>query len=226
MVAADLDADRLSWTTGDSQIAPIAADVTSESANEAAVSLAVERFGRLDSALFNAGMPMSGDLIDLPIGDFDRAMELNVRGVLLGIRAAVPAIREAGGGSIVVTGSTSGIAADPQHWAYNTSKAAVLNLVRGAALDLAAEGIRVNAVCPGPTATAMTAGFDRRPERKAELERHIPMQRFAEAREVAAVASFLLSDEASFVTGVALPVDGGIGANAGHFLPPQRPDKE
>ena len=169
---------------------------------------------------------MSGDLIGLAIEDFDRTMELNVRGVLLGIRAAVPALREGGGGSIVVTGSTSGIAADPHHWAYNTSKAAVLNLVRATALDLAAEGIRVNAVCPGPTATQMTAGLDDDSERKAKLERHIPMQRFAEAAEIAAVASFLLSDDSSFVTGIALPVDGGIGANTGQFLPPSPASKE
>ena len=84
-------------------------------------------------------------------------IEVNVRGVLLGIRAAVPALRAAGGGRIVVTASTSGCGADPEMWPYNAAKAAVINLVRAAALDLAADGITVNAVCPGPTETGMTA---------------------------------------------------------------------
>jgi meso-butanediol dehydrogenase/(S,S)-butanediol dehydrogenase/diacetyl reductase len=222
VVAADLDVKGLDDLSGLSNVVAIVCDAKSEQANGRAVQAGIEAFGRVDGAFLNAGMPMSGDLIELSLDDFERTMELNVSGVLLGIRAAVPAIREAGGGSIVVTGSTSGLAADPNHWAYNTSKAAVINLVRSAALDLASEAIRVNAVCPGPTNTAMTAAFDRQPERKARLERHIPMQRFASADEIAAVASFLLSDEASFVTGVALPVDGGIGANTGQFLPRAR----
>lgn len=220
VVATDIDADRFGWAEGAASIAALAADATKQADNEAAVALAQERFGHLDGAFFNAGMPMSGDLVELPIEEFDRTMELNVRGVVLGLRAALPAIRAAGGGSIVVTGSTSGVGGDPRHWAYNTSKAAVINLVRATALDLASEGIRVNAVCPGPTATPMTSVIDDDPGRKAALERHIPMHRFAQPAEIAAVASFLLSSDASFVTGAALPVDGGIGANTGQFLPP------
>lgn len=223
VVAADLDAASLGWVEGQSAIVAIACDATSEADNQAAVGLAEDRFGRLDGAFLNAGMPMSGDIVDLPMERFDRVMDLNVRGVLLGIRAAVPALRRAGGGSIVATGSTSGFAGDPRHWAYNTSKAAVLNLVRAAALDLSNDSIRVNALCPGPTQTPMTEGLGAQPERMEQLLAHIPMHRFAAAHEIAAVASFLLSDDASFVTGVALPVDGGIGANTGQFRPSPSP---
>ncbi|NDB04363.1 MAG: SDR family oxidoreductase, partial [Acidimicrobiia bacterium] len=136
----------------------VAGDVTDSDVNQRAVELAVAEFGGLDSIVLNAGMPCSGDILEMPIEQFDRTMEVNVRAVLLGIRAAVPALRRRGGGRIVITASTSGIAADPNMWPYNTSKAAVINLAKGAALDLAVDGITVNVVCPGPTETGMTTG--------------------------------------------------------------------
>jgi NAD(P)-dependent dehydrogenase (short-subunit alcohol dehydrogenase family) len=104
-------------------------------------------------------------------------------------------------------------------WAYNTAKGAAVNLVRAASLDLASRGIRVNGVCPGPIRTGMTAMIEQAPEMYEDMRRRIPLQRWGEASEVAQVIGFLASPAASFVTGALVPVDGGIRANNGQFLP-------
>ncbi len=219
VVAVDIDAERLSWAAGDDRVAVVTGDVRFEDLNSEAVQVAIDRFGGLDATILNAGVSASGDLLEMPIERFDTAFEVNVRAVLLGIRAAVPAMRARGSGRICVTASTSGLAGDPSMWAYNATKAAVVNLVRGAAIDLAAEGITVNAVCPGPTETNMTARVRSLPQVYKDLRRSIPMQRWGSAEEIAAVIAFLASPAASFVTGVAIPVDGGITANTGQFTP-------
>ena len=200
-------------------------DVTSDVVNTEAVAIAENAFGGLDAVVLNAGVAASGDIVDLPIEVFDRTWEINVRAVLLGIRAAVPALRRRGAGRIAVTASTSGIAADPGMWPYNSAKAAVINLVRGAALDLARDGITVNAICPGPTETAMTAGIRTVPAVYDALARAVPMQRWGEADEVAAVVEFFVSEAAGFVTGAVIPVDGGITASTGQFAPTPRTDR-
>ena len=224
MVAVDRSADAFDWLdTSNEQIAVFAGDVTDPETNSGAVAAAIDRFDRLDVAVFNAGVSMGGDLIDLPIEEFDRTMDVNVRAVALGIRAVAPTMREQGdGGRIVVTASTSGIGADPRMWAYNTSKAAVINLARSAAVDLGADGITVNAVCPGPTETAMTSGLAAMPEVHDELRRRIPLQRWGRPEEVAAMIAFVASSDASFVNGAVIPVDGGITANTGQFSPGSR----
>ena len=200
-------------------------DVTSPEVNQNAVTLAEEAFGGLDAVVLNAGVAASGDIVELPIEVFDRTWEINVRAVLLGIRAAVPALRRRGSGRIAVTASTSGIAADPGMWPYNSAKAAVINLVRGAALDLARDGITVNAICPGPTETAMTAGIRTVPAVHDALARAVPMQRWGAADEVAAVIEFFVSEAASFVTGAVIPVDGGVTASTGQFAPTSRSER-
>jgi meso-butanediol dehydrogenase/(S,S)-butanediol dehydrogenase/diacetyl reductase len=225
VVAVDRSADTLAWTEqheSAGRIHAVIGDVTEHDVNAASVTAAVEHFGRLDAAVFNAGVSMGGDLLDLPMEEFDRSIAVNVRAVALGIRAVVPTLRANGAGRIVVTASTSGIGGDPSMWAYNAAKGAVVNLVRSAAVDLGPDGITVNAVCPGPTETAMTERL-RTLDAYEELRRRIPLQRWGRAEEIAAVIDFLTSADASFVNGAVVPVDGGITASTGQFLPPQRP---
>jgi meso-butanediol dehydrogenase / (S,S)-butanediol dehydrogenase / diacetyl reductase len=145
---------------------------------------------------------------------------VNLRGVLLGIRAAVPALRAAGGGAIVATSSVSGLRGDPGTWAYNASKAAVVNLVRALAVDFAAQNIRINAIAPGCTATGLTARQTADPDLGPFLTRRIPQGRWADPREQAEVLWFLTSTAASYITGATLPADGGLSPSGGILLPP------
>lgn len=223
VVAADLTDDTLEWCAETEEIAAAPCDVTDEHANQALVALAEDRFGGLDGVVLNAGVGMSGSITDLSLDDYDRAMNVNVRAVAMGIRAAVPALQRRGAGSIAVTASTSGQRGDPGMWAYNASKAAVINLVRSAALDLGIHGIRVNAVAPGPTITGMTERLQSMPAAYDGLRRRTARQQWATADEIAEVFGFLLSNESSAVTGTTINADGGISANTGQFLPPELP---
>jgi meso-butanediol dehydrogenase / (S,S)-butanediol dehydrogenase / diacetyl reductase len=218
VVASDLPTADFSWAEGNESIVVVTGDVTDPDHNDAAVAAATEHFGRLDGAVLNAGIPTSGPLLELPMEAFDRCIEVNVRGVVLGVRAAARVMRP--GSAIVATASTSGMRGDPNMWPYNTSKAAVINMVRAMSMELAGSGIRINAVCPGPTETGMTTRIKATEGAYEDMRRRIPLQRWGQASELAAAISFLLSAKASFITGVHLPVDGGISANTGQFTPP------
>lgn len=216
-VGSDLPTADFSWAEMNERIAVVAGDVTDPDHNREAVDLALDKFGRLDGAVLNAGIAGRDDLFGESMELFDRVQEVNVRAVVLGIRSAAKVMRP--GSAITVTASTSGMRGDPGMWVYNTSKAAVINLVRAASMDLAGRGIRINAVCPGPTKTGMTDGaYD--DDWHENLRRRMPLQKWGLSSEVAAAHSFLLSEKASQITGVHLPVDGGMSANSGQFLPP------
>ncbi len=219
VVAVDFASEALDSLVRRGTVEVVGGDVTDPTINEQAVGRAESAFGGLDAVVLNAGLAASGDIVDLPLEVFDRTYEVNVRSVLLGIRAAVPSLRRRGGGRIVITASTSGIGADPNMWPYNTAKAAAINLGRAAAVDLGADRINVNVVCPGPTETGMTRGLASVPTVYEGLRRSIPLQRWGKADEVAAVIVFLASLDASFITGAVVPVDGGITANTGQFAP-------
>jgi NAD(P)-dependent dehydrogenase (short-subunit alcohol dehydrogenase family) len=199
-------------------------DVSDDWTNEVMVAEAVQRWGRLDVAVLNAGISSGLPFeADGSLDRLDRILAVNVRGVASGIRHAVPVMRNTGAHpAVVVTASTSGLAGDPRNWAYNASKAAVINLVRGAAMDYGAQGIRLNCVAPGPTDTGMTTRLREAPEMWASMARRIPLQRWGEASELAEAVFFLASPAASFIHGAVLPVDGGISASAGHFDLPER----
>ena len=224
VVAVDVDEAGLDKLAADGDAAATyVGDAASDADNEAAVALAVERFGRLDAAVLNAGIGGAGPLESAgALERLDRVLAVNVHGVAAGIRAAIPALRAAGGGAIVATSSVSGLRGDPGTWAYNASKAAIINLVRALAVDYAAENIRINAIAPGGTVTALTAAQVAHPTLGAEIAARIPAQRWADPREQAEVIWFLTSPAASYVTGTVLPVDGGLSANGGILPPPRR----
>lgn len=220
VVAADVDEAKLAWTEGAERTLGMRCDASSESDNAEAVASALREFGRLDALILNAGIASAGTIETTPLDAFDRVMEVNVRGLVLGLRAAIPALVESGKGSVVVTASVSGLGGDPMMWAYNTAKGAAVNFVRAASLDLANRGIRVNGVCPGPIRTGMTEMIQNAAQMYDDMRRNIPLQRWGEPEEVAQVIGFLASPAASFVTGTLIPVDGGIRANNGQFSPP------
>ncbi|MDE2785426.1 MAG: glucose 1-dehydrogenase [Chloroflexota bacterium] len=186
-------------------------DVTREADWQTAVAEAVGQFGSLDVLVNNAGIGSSSFQIhEEPVELWDRTIDVNLKGVFLGTRAAVPAMLEAGGGSIINISSQLGIVGVPYNGsAYQTSKGGVRIFTKAAALQYANRGIRVNSVHPGPIVTEMTRAGRDDPERLSIMLARIPMGRYGEAEEVANAVLYLASDESSFVTGSEVVVDGG-----------------
>jgi NAD(P)-dependent dehydrogenase (short-subunit alcohol dehydrogenase family) len=188
-------------------------DVTSEADCQAAVAEAVGVFGKLDCMVANAGIGAPGFIAQLALKDFERVVAVNLTGVFLCAKHAFAAMQKSGG-SIVVMSSVAGLQGAPMLGAYGPSKAAVLQLVQTLALEGARFGIRANALAPvwteSPMVDAFVAGLRAGEEKgRARLVADIPLGRLGKPEEVAAAALFLASDEASFITGVTLPVDGG-----------------
>jgi NAD(P)-dependent dehydrogenase (short-subunit alcohol dehydrogenase family) len=193
----------------------VACDVTDDAQVAALFARAVERFGRLDVSFHNAGVlhQADSDPVETPLEVWQRVLAINLTGVFLACRHAIPRLLEAGGGVIVNMASVSSFvgAANPQI-AYTTSKGGVLALTREVAATYARRGIRANALCPGPTRTPLFDQLIADAERIENRLEHVPLNRFANPDEVAGAALFLASDLSSYMTGAALLVDGGLSA--------------
>ena len=190
----------------------VSLDVTSEAEWGRAVGEAVSRFGKLDVLVNNAGVYLRGYVEETAPGDWDRVMDVNAKGAFLGTRAAISAMRESGGGSIVNIASFNSLVGTTTSAAYNASKAAVRLLTKSTAAQYAEDGIRANAIHPGPVRTAMfMSGF---PDEESVEKRRalVPLGRIGTAEDVAYGALFLASDESSYITGSDLVIDGGLTA--------------
>lgn len=192
------------------------ADVGRSEDNDRLVARCIEKFGRLDILISNAGITLPKLLPDSSDGEIDRLLDVNLKGPMYAARAAIPAMLEQGGGVILFTASKTGLVAQVDSPVYCASKGGVVLLARALALDYAQRGIRVNALCPGIIDTPMLRHFaDSMPEPGAAWEEYSaaqPMGRLGSSEECAEAALWLVSDASSFITGVALPVDGGFTA--------------
>lgn len=196
-------------------------DVASWASVSAAVDETARRFGRLDILFNNAGIGSFSVTPDLSLDEWRRVLGVDLDGVFYGCRAAIPIMRKQGGGAIINTASASGLGGDYGFAAYNAAKGAVVNYTRAAAIDHAREGIRINAICPGPVDTPILSNLDAVPDIAREWRNRIPIGRFAKPEEIAGVAAFLASDEASYMIGAIVAVDGGLTSHTGQ---PNLPD--
>lgn len=203
--ARGLDADNVLICAG---------DVSNNDDVNAMIEQTIERFGSIDVVVNNAVIAVMDDFESPNHDDFDQIMNINVKGVYNVSKAAFPHLKKAKG-NIVNVSSVSGLGGDWGLCIYNASKGAVSNMTRAMALDLAKDGVRVNAVAPSLTDTEMTAGLDDNKALMAKFEERIPLGRPAKPEEVGDVIAFLAGDQARFVNGVILPVDGGLNASNG-----------
>lgn len=184
-------------------------DVTDESAWQRAVNEAVDRFGKLDILVNNAGIYRAHVVEETSSAEWDQVMDINAKGVFLGTKSVIPAMRQAGGGSIVNISSVAGLVGSRQTTVYTASKGAVRLLTKSTAIQYAADGIRANSVHPGTIVTPMTEGFLADDTQREDRMNRTPLKRLGRPEDVAYGALYLASDEASFVTGSELVIDDG-----------------
>ena len=217
VVASDIDgglaalvADRIASAGGKARA--LALDVADDDALRDAVKETAERHGRIDILHSHAGIQIPGALEQVTADEMDASWRLNVRSHFIAVQAAMPLMRDQGGGSIIVTASNSGVQYDRGMIAYATTKHAVIAMVRQIAVDYAGHNVRCNALCPGFVDTKFNAGFVQQMGGREALDAYvrtaIPMKRFGTVEEIADAIVFLASDRSSFMTGHALVIDG------------------
>jgi NAD(P)-dependent dehydrogenase (short-subunit alcohol dehydrogenase family) len=189
-------------------ILTLEADVSDPAAVQRAVQQAKDHFGRIDALVNNAGIAIFKPILEVTLDDWQRVMAVNLTGPFLMTQAVAPVMRDQGGGAIVNITSISGLRASTLRVAYGTSKAGLAHLTKQQAAELGQYGIRVNAVAPGPVDTAMALAVHT-PEIRADYHDHIPLNRYGLETELANAICFLCGDQAGYVTGQVLAVDGG-----------------
>jgi NAD(P)-dependent dehydrogenase (short-subunit alcohol dehydrogenase family) len=223
VVVNDIDAGSVAETAdlvtaAGGEAVAVPGDVAVGSDVDDLVAAAVDRFGRIDVIHNNAGYGRPDRVADLTDELLDEMLRVNLFGVLHGTRAVLPYMIAQGGGSIINTASAAAFAAAPDRAAYGAAKAGVVQLTRSTAVEHGRHGVRANAICPGPI---RTPAFERFAPDVGYYAAQIPMRRLGTADDVAAVAAFLASDDAAYVSGAAIPVDGAAGARlpAPHLTP-------
>jgi NAD(P)-dependent dehydrogenase (short-subunit alcohol dehydrogenase family) len=183
-------------------------DVSDYEQVERLVESTVEEYGRLDAMVNNAGIGRPGTLGEMTLEDWEDVLRIDLDGVMYGSRAALPHLQESDG-SIVNVASIYGLVAGPGAAAYSAAKGGVVNLTRSIAVDYADEGVRANCICPGYVETPMTDEYLEQDQFYEFVHRQTPLGRVADPEEIGGIAMFLASDEASYITGANIPVDGG-----------------
>ena len=191
-------------------------DVTRADEVEALVASVVEGWGGLDVMVNNAGVGVAATAVDTTEEDYDRVMDVCVRGTLLGMKYAIPAIRDSGGGSVINMSSVAALVGITDRAVYSAAKGAILSLTRAAAIDHVEEGVRVNCIAPGtvdtPWVSRITSGYDDPEVARANMQARQPHKRFVTPEEIAAMAAYLASDESASCIGACMIVDGGVTA--------------